>query len=196
MATRGAKPRLIKNERLALEQLVQEVGEVVHLSALHGAEVLTLLTRPTSHAVAARNWVGQKIPAYCTSSGRALLFEPRTGRAVRAVRTGAVPAAGSERLRRRRRARAPDSPVPAAWLRHRRRGIRAGPGGGGGPDPRLQRRRGRCDQCLSAKFRLGTRLDPTGELVRAAAGRLSEGLGAPVRPDALGCQCPNEIDLQ
>jgi DNA-binding MarR family transcriptional regulator len=75
LAARAGERRLIENGRLALEQLVQEVGEAVHLSALHGAEVLTLLTHPTSHAVAARSWVGRKMPAYCTSSGRALLFD-------------------------------------------------------------------------------------------------------------------------
>ncbi|MBV8991689.1 MAG: hypothetical protein JO372_24265, partial [Solirubrobacterales bacterium] len=35
------------------------------------------------------------------------------------------------------------------------------------------------------KFRLGTRLHPTGERVRAAAEQLSDVLGAPGRPRAL-----------
>lgn len=199
MATRDGNQRSKaspdREREIALEQLVQEVGEAVHLSALHGAKVLTLLTQPTSHAVAARNWVGQKIPAYCTSSGRALLFDHGPDALFELFGPESFPPQGpnapadvgelERRILRSRQlgyATADEESKPglvaAAPIRDFSGGVVA------------------AINVSAPKFRLGTRLDPTGELVRAAAGRLSEGLGAPVRPDALGWQCPNEIDLQ
>src|SRR5436305_1360632 len=184
LATRAGEPRLIENGRLALEQLVQEVGEAVHLSALHGAEVVTLLTQPTSHAVAARGWVGRKIPAYCTSSGRALLFDHGPDALLELFGPEPFPPQGPNapadvgelecRIRRSRQlgyAIADEESEPglvaaAAPIRDFTGGVVA------------------AINVSAPKFRLGTRLDPTGELVRAAAGRLSEGLGAPGRPDA------------
>ncbi|MBV9942185.1 MAG: helix-turn-helix domain-containing protein, partial [Solirubrobacterales bacterium] len=75
LAGRAGEPRLIEESRTALARLVEEVGESAHLSALRGTEVLTLLTQPSAHAIAARGWVGRTVPAYCTSSGRVLLLD-------------------------------------------------------------------------------------------------------------------------
>ena len=59
LAGRAGNPRLIEEARVALVRLVSEVGEAAHLSVLRGSAVLTLLTEPPAHAVAARGWVGQ-----------------------------------------------------------------------------------------------------------------------------------------
>jgi DNA-binding IclR family transcriptional regulator len=72
LVTRAGEPRLIEEAGKALAQLVDEADESAHLSTLRGAMVLTLLTRASPHAIAARSWVGRTIPAHCTSSGRAL----------------------------------------------------------------------------------------------------------------------------
>src|SRR5205085_7801156 len=40
-----------------------------------GTEVLTLLSESPEHAVQAAGWVGRLVPAYCSSSGQALLLD-------------------------------------------------------------------------------------------------------------------------
>jgi IclR family KDG regulon transcriptional repressor len=42
---------------------------------LQGTEVLTLLSESPEHAVQAAGWVGRLVPAYCSSSGQALLLD-------------------------------------------------------------------------------------------------------------------------
>jgi IclR family transcriptional regulator, KDG regulon repressor len=75
LAARAGEQRLLSVAPALLERLVENIGETVHLSVLQGVEVLTVLSEPPPHAVKADDWAGRKVPIYCTSSGRALLFD-------------------------------------------------------------------------------------------------------------------------
>lgn len=75
LGARAGDPRLIEAARHVLPTLVAALGETAHVSVLRGTEVLTLLSEQAPHAVATVGWVGRVIPAYCTSSGRALLLD-------------------------------------------------------------------------------------------------------------------------
>src|SRR5215217_5417209 len=71
----GGEQRLLSVAPALLERLVENVGETAHLSVLQGVEVLTVLSKSPPHAVKADGWAGRTVPIYCTSSGRALLFD-------------------------------------------------------------------------------------------------------------------------
>src|ERR671914_1021127 len=75
LAARAGEQRLLSAAPPLLERLVKDLGETAHLSVLQGAEVLTVLSKSPSHAVTAVGWSGRTVPVYCTSSGRALLFD-------------------------------------------------------------------------------------------------------------------------
>lgn len=62
-----------------LHELGTRTGETVHLALLHGTEILYLRNIDSSHAIRPRSYLGVRMPAYCTSEGRALLaFSPTT----------------------------------------------------------------------------------------------------------------------
>ena len=71
---RAGDQRLLALAPPVLETLVARLGETAHLSVLDGAEVLTVLSQPSPNAIRATGWSGRRVPAYCTSSGRVLLF--------------------------------------------------------------------------------------------------------------------------
>ena len=75
LAARAGEQRLLSVAPPLLERLVKDLGETVHLSVLQGTEVLTVLSGSPPHAVKAVGWSGRTVPLYCTSSGRALLFD-------------------------------------------------------------------------------------------------------------------------
>ena len=75
LAARAGEQRLLAVAPALLERLVENLGETVHLSVLQGTEVLTVLSESPPHAVKADGWAGRTVPIYCTSSGRALLFD-------------------------------------------------------------------------------------------------------------------------
>ena len=75
LAARAGEQRLLKVAPALLGRLVENVGETAHLSVLQGVEVLTVLSKSPPHAVKADGWAGRTVPIYCTSSGRALLFD-------------------------------------------------------------------------------------------------------------------------
>lgn len=75
LAARAGDQRLLALAAPVLRALVAQLGERSHLSVRQGAEVLTLLTESPPHAVQTAGWVGRPVPAYCTSSGRALLLD-------------------------------------------------------------------------------------------------------------------------
>jgi IclR family transcriptional regulator, KDG regulon repressor len=75
LAARAGEQRLLSVAPALLERLVENVGETAHLSVLQGVEVLTVLSESPPHAVKADGWAGRTVPIYCTSSGRALLFD-------------------------------------------------------------------------------------------------------------------------
>jgi IclR family KDG regulon transcriptional repressor len=179
LASRAGEPRLIEEARIVLARLVDEVGEAAHLSVLRGREVLTLLTQPSPHAVAARGWIGRTVPVYCTSSGRVLLFDHDRSALAELCGLGRLPPAG------------PNAPEDIGELERRiRRARRVGyavadeesePGLVAVAAP-IRDFTGRVVAAvnLSApKFRLGSRVHAAGESVRAAAERLSDSMGAP-----------------
>jgi IclR family transcriptional regulator, KDG regulon repressor len=79
LAQLGGRPRLLEEAAPRLRALAARTQERAHLSVLQGAEVLTLLSESAGRAVEAVGWVGRMTPAYCTSAGRALLFDHDRG---------------------------------------------------------------------------------------------------------------------
>lgn len=75
LAAGAGDRRLLEVARLLLPQLVEEIGERANLSVLRGSEVVTVFSTPSLRAVQTAGWVGRTVPAYCTSSGRALLLD-------------------------------------------------------------------------------------------------------------------------
>ncbi len=75
LAARAGEQRLLSVAPPLLERLMNDLGETTHLSVLQGTEVLTVLSNSPPHAVTAVGWSGRTVPVYCTSSGRALLFD-------------------------------------------------------------------------------------------------------------------------
>lgn len=75
LAARAGDQRLLEAAQPLLAQVVEDLGETANLSVLHGTEVLTVFSEPSPRAVQAAGWVGRTVPAYCTSSGRALLLD-------------------------------------------------------------------------------------------------------------------------
>lgn len=186
LASRAGEPRLIEEGRIALERLVADVGEAAHLSSLRGSAVLTLLTQPPAHAIAARSWVGRTVPAHCTSSGRVLLLDHDREALVALLGSGPFAARG------------PNSPVDVGELERRiRRARQVGyavadeesePGLVAVAAP-IRDFTGHVVAAINIsapKFRLGAHLHQTGQRVRAVAEQLSDSLGAPGAREAVG----------
>jgi IclR family KDG regulon transcriptional repressor len=186
LAARAGEPRLVEEARPALGRLVDAVQETAHLSALRGAQVLTLLTQSPSHAIVARSWVGRTIPAFCTSSGRALLVDH--DRPALLQRFGPEPFAPG----------GPNAPADVRELERRiRRARQVGyavadeesePGLVAVAAP-IRDFTGRVVAAINVsgpRFRLAGRLHAAGALVRTTAAQISDALGAPAgsRPAA------------
>jgi IclR family transcriptional regulator, KDG regulon repressor len=75
LAARGGDQRLLGLAKPLLADLVERLGERANLSVLRGTEVLTVFSQPAPRSVQTVGWVGRTVPAYCTSSGRVLLFD-------------------------------------------------------------------------------------------------------------------------
>lgn len=76
LAARAGDQRLLTVASPLLEQLMKNLGETTYLSVLQGAEVLTVLSKPSSsRVIRAAEWTGRTVPVYCTASGRALLLD-------------------------------------------------------------------------------------------------------------------------
>jgi|SRR5215211_581859 len=75
LAARTGRSRLLALAPPLLRGLVNDVGETAHLSILDGDQVLTLLSERSPRLLQARDWSGRRVPADCTSSGRALLLD-------------------------------------------------------------------------------------------------------------------------
>jgi IclR family KDG regulon transcriptional repressor len=75
LASRVGDQRLLGLAPPLLAGLVERLGETANLTVLRGTEVLTVFSEPSPRAVQSVEWVGRKVPAYCTSSGRALLLD-------------------------------------------------------------------------------------------------------------------------
>jgi IclR family transcriptional regulator, KDG regulon repressor len=182
LAARAGEPRLLEEAAPVLAALGAEVAETVHLSVLRGTEVLTLLSESPAHAIAARGWVGRTVPAYCTSSGRALLLDHDRQALVGLFgpgpfeRRGPNSVADVDELERRiRRAR---------QIGYSRTVEESEPGLVAVAAP-IRDFSGRVVAAVNVsapKFRLGRRLDATGQLVRSAGDRLSARLAYAASP--------------
>jgi len=75
LAARAGDAQLLSLAPPVLGALVARLGETVHLSVLQGTDVMTVLSEPSPRAIRATVWVGRRVPAHCTSSGRALLMD-------------------------------------------------------------------------------------------------------------------------
>jgi IclR family transcriptional regulator, KDG regulon repressor len=178
MAARAGEPCLVAAAPRVLRGLVERLGETAHLSVLDGAEVVTVLSEAPPSAVRAAGWTGRRVPAHCTSSGRALLLD--RDRADLAARFAAVRFDGA----------GPRAPVDLDDLVGRLAAARAR--GYALADEELERGlvalaapvrdfRNRIVAALNVsapRFRLARRLAAVGREVRAAADELSDRLGA------------------
>ena len=136
MAQVAGSRRMLDAAAPLLEGLVARFGEGAHLSVLQGADVLTVLSQQSPHAVQAVNWIGRTTPAHCTSAGKALLLDRSAGELA-----GSLRGPGSRGLHARRRAH----PGPA------------GRGAGRSAGARLRDRRQELDVGLTAGGRAGAR---------------------------------------
>jgi DNA-binding IclR family transcriptional regulator len=75
LAAQAGDTQLLAAAEPVVKELGRTLGERTHLSVLQGTEVLTLLSESPEHAVQAAGWVGRLVPAYCSSSGQALLLD-------------------------------------------------------------------------------------------------------------------------
>jgi DNA-binding IclR family transcriptional regulator len=58
-----------------LDWLAEVTGETVHFARLDGVDVVYLSSRPSRHNLRPAVRVGRRLPAYCTSAGKALLAD-------------------------------------------------------------------------------------------------------------------------
>lgn len=177
LAARVARQALLSASPPLLAALVVRLGETVHLSTLAGDTVLTLLSESSQSVVRAGDWSGHRVPAHCTSAGRALLLDH--DRAALCARFGGevlVP-------------QGPGAPRDVDVLHDRVLAARAAgfaavvdelePGLAGVAAP-VRDFRGRIVAAINVSaptFRLAERLPAAGAEVRAAADDLSGQLG-------------------
>jgi IclR family transcriptional regulator, KDG regulon repressor len=174
LAARSGRPRLTALAPSLLARLVSEFGETAHLSVLQGDKVLTLLSEGPSSTIRASGWSGRTVPATCTSSGRALLFDHDLPALEALLGDGRFPSSG------------PNAPHDAKELHHRIRAARkdgfavvdeefeAGLVGAAAPIRDFSARIIAVVNMSGPKFRLGPRLRAAGEATRQAAGQLSQ----------------------
>jgi IclR family transcriptional regulator, KDG regulon repressor len=168
-----------------LRRLVARVREAAHLSVLEGNDVLTLMSERPTWAIQAAPWVGRLAPLYCTSAGRALLFD-HTDDEVRALLDGVeISAAGpnaprdvEDSLRRLHQARKVGYVVVEEEFEPGHVAVAAP----------VRDFRGHVTAALNIsapKFRLGLSLPAAGREIKAAADSLSHALtSAPVEHPA------------
>jgi IclR family transcriptional regulator, KDG regulon repressor len=182
LAARAGEQRLLSVAPALLERLVEDVGETAHLSVLQGVEVLTVLSKSPPHAVKADGWAGRTVPIYCTSSGRALLFDHDSealfslpsGVEFRRLRPGTVSnieeLEGSIALARERGYALVDEEFEFGLV------------GAAAPVRDFKGELVAVLNVSAPKFRLGGRLEGAGQEVKKAADDLSALLGWPADP--------------
>lgn len=178
LAAGASDRRLLDAAAPVLRGLVARLGETAHLSVLDGAEVLTVLSEASPSTVRASAYTGRRVPAYCTSSGRALLLDQEPDALDQLFPDGKLPPRGH------------GSPADTAELHRRIAAARVR--GYALVDQEFERSlvgvaapvrdfRGRIVAALNVsgpKFRLGRRLEATaGPEVKRAADELSAQLG-------------------
>jgi IclR family transcriptional regulator, KDG regulon repressor len=183
LATRSGRPRLIARAPRHLQGLAGITGETANLSVLEGGQTLTLLSEAPPSDISAKGWSGRTLPVVCTSAGRALLFDhDRADLATLLVHVNFA-------------AYGPKAPGDLDELHRRLDAARdrgyATVDGEFEPDlvgvaAPVRDPSGRILAAVNVSgptFRLGRRLAPTGDAVRAAAAALSESIFSPPEAD-------------
>ena len=194
LAARGADQRLLAAGGPVLRRLAaQDLGERIHLTVRRGTEVLTILTEAPQRAVQSVSWAGRLVPAWNTSSGRALLLDLDRAELTRlfaGVRfRGGGPNAPHDVGELHRRIVAAREVGYVTVVEEFEEGLVAA-------SAPIRDFRGDIVAALNVSgpaFRLGSRLDEAGQAVRAAADDIGRDLGAAAagpdlaapRPDAL-----------
>lgn len=75
LAASAGDHRLLAVAAPVLREVVSELGETAYVSVLDGADVVTVLAEASPSAVQASAASGGRVPAHCTSAGRALLMD-------------------------------------------------------------------------------------------------------------------------
>lgn len=178
LAARAGDRRLLSAAPPLLAELVAELGETAHLAVLQQGEVLTLISQQPAHAVRAVGWTGRRVPASCTSAGRALLLDDDLAGLEALLGDGPLSAPG------------PKAPATVAELHERIVASRvrgwvvvdeefeAGLVAVGAPVRGPSGRIVAAINVSAPSFRFADRLDDAGPAVKAAADRLSARLGA------------------
>jgi IclR family transcriptional regulator, KDG regulon repressor len=172
LAVQAGRNRLLAVAPPALRELVTDLGETAHLSVLQGREVLTLLSESSPRVVRAGDWSGRTVPAHCTSSGRALLWDEDMDGLTATFGT-ARSGPQLEELHEHILAARPNGYAAV------REEFEPGLVGAAAP---VRDFRGRVVAALNVSgpsFRLGERLEETGGRVRRTAEELSGKLGRP-----------------
>jgi IclR family transcriptional regulator, KDG regulon repressor len=178
LAARTGDQRLLTAAVPILRRLAEDdLDERIHLTVLCGTEVLTILTQASSHSVESVAWAGRLVPAFNTSSGRALLIDLERDELKRLF--GGVDLGGGS----------PNAPRDIGELYERivvarRTGFaiideefELGLVAASAP---VRSFRGEVVAALNVsgpKFRLGSRLPFAGQAIKAAADQLSSELG-------------------
>lgn len=177
LAGHAVRPQLFAEATPVLARLVRELGETAHLSLLSGDEVMTVLSESPNRAVQATGWVGRTVPVYCTSSGRALLFDHELSDLEQLLGGTVFAGAGPNAPRSVREL---FERVAAA----RNRGFalvdeefEPGLVAAGAPVRDFRGRIVAAVNVSAPKFRFARRLATAGKAVKAAADELSSGIG-------------------
>lgn len=177
LAGQSSHRRLLAAAAPLLGQLVEQLGETAHLSVLQRAEVMTLLSESPDRAVRTAGWIGRTVPAWCTSSGAALLLDHELP-ALRALFRGVE-----------FRGAGPNAPASVDELHERISAARtrgfaladeefeAGHVAAGAPVRDLHGRIVAAINVSAPKFRFGDAVEQGGIAVRRAAEELSRVLG-------------------
>lgn len=75
VAAQAGDQRLLLLAPPVMRQLATALGERVHLSIRRNEDVFTIVSEGPQQVIEANVWVGRAVPIWCTSSGRALLFD-------------------------------------------------------------------------------------------------------------------------
>ena len=84
VAAQAGDQRLLLLAPPVMRQLATVLGERVHLSIRRNEDVFTIVSEGPQQVIEANMWVGRTVPIWCTSSGRALLFD-HTAEEIRAL---------------------------------------------------------------------------------------------------------------
>ncbi len=177
LAGRAGDARLRQVAPGVLHALVDATGETAHLAVPVDTEVLTVLTETPDASVLAAISVGRRVPAWCTASGRALLFDVEPDE----VRTRF---AGTDFAPRAPRTPASVDDVVARLAADVARGaaladeeLEPGLAAAAAPVRDAEERIVASLNISGPTFRLGQRLPTASDAVRAAAAELSRQLG-------------------